>query len=312
MRQPQHVKGMAMNDYFSDREIGQRPRSEQTISPDVWKALAAIITTRLNTGALGYRFPSICPDGNAVVDVDVRALADVLRAEIPGLDWPLQTTRFNDDSFESEPWAPDTLQVLDLLEFVHKSVAKPLQGSYHDYFKHHHLTFDVDAGQSEFRDDVNRIFARNGLAYEFTRSGQIQRTLPPVLDESLRNTTFRTGDHQLDVMLEECRTKFASPDARLRREAIERLWDAWERLKTTDGADKKLSIAKILDRAADEQTFRKMLDDEAKQLTSIGNTFHIRHSETTQIHVTDPDQVDYLFHRLFAMIQLLLRKNRAG
>ena len=301
-----------MNDYFSDRERGSRPRSEQIISPTVWKGLIGIIDNYCKTCALGSRFPETCPDGNAVVGVNISAFIDLLQTEIPGLAWPLQTTRINDNSYESEPWAPNTLQVLDLLEYVHKSVAKPIQGIYHAFFKHYHLTFNVDAGQAEFRDDVNRIFARNGLAYELNQSGQIQRTLPPVLDESLRNTTFRTGDHKLDVMLDECRMKFTSPDPRLRHEAIERLWDAWERLKTTDGTDKKLSMANILDRAADEPTFRKMLDDEAKQLTNIGNSFHIRHSETTQIQVVNTDQIDYLFHRLFAMIQLLLRKNKAG
>lgn len=41
---------------------------------------------------------------------------------------------------------------------------------------------------------------------------------------------------------------------------------------------------------------------------SIGNSHLIRHSEISQVPVIDVDQVDYLFHRLFAMIQLMLRK----
>ena len=298
-----------MTHYFSDRELGQRPRSVQTISPEVWKALSAIITMRLSTGSLGYRFPNTCPDCNAVVGVEVTAFADVLRAEIPGLAWPLQTERLNEDSFDKEPWAPDVLQILDLLEFVHKSIGKPIQGAYHDFFKHYHLTFDAVAGQSDFRDEVNRLFARNGLAYEFTQKGQIQRTLPPVLDESLRNTTFRTGDRILDEMLEEARTKFSNRDPVIRREAMERLWDAWERLKSMAHADKKQSITIILDRAASDQEFRKLLEDEATQLNRIGNSHLIRHHEIKQTPVSDTEHVDYLFHRLFAMIQLLIQKN---
>jgi hypothetical protein len=44
-----------MNDYFSDRELGSSPSSVQIISPAAWKALVAIITIRLNTGAFMYR-----------------------------------------------------------------------------------------------------------------------------------------------------------------------------------------------------------------------------------------------------------------
>lgn len=299
-----------MNSYFSDRELGHRPRSEQTIYPEVWKALVAIITIRLTTGALGLRFPLACPEGNGVVGTDVNSLAAVLQAEIPGLNWPLETERLNTSGYKNEPWAPDTIQILDLLEFVHNSVGRPIQGPHHDYFKHHHLTFDASSGQSDFRADVNNIFARNGLAYEFTQAGQIQRTLPPVLGESLRSATFRTGDTLLDNMLEEARAKFMDRDPVIRREGMERLWDSWERLKSMAHlTNKKLSITAILDRASSEQRFRKLLDEEATELNTIGNAYFIRHHELQQVPVSDADHIDYLFHRLFAMIQLLIRKN---
>jgi hypothetical protein len=64
----------------------------------------------------------------------------------------------------------------------------------------------------------------------------------------------------------------------------------------------------ILQTAAPEPNFRVRLEADAKQLTEIGNSYLIRHHEQAQIAVTDVDQIDYLFHRLFAMITLLLRK----
>lgn len=51
-----------------------------------------------------------------------------------------------------------------------------------------------------------------------------------------------------------------------------------------------------------------MLEDEAQKLTDIGNSFHIRHAEVAQIRITDSLVLDYLFHRLFSMIQLLILK----
>ena len=302
-----------MNDYFSDRENGPRARTEQVISPEVWAGLVATVQALVNSGAFGLRFPERCPDGQAICGCDEDVIAASVIAEMPGLTWPLETSRLVDDGFlrQQEPFAPDTLLILDFVEFVYASVAKPIPGRLHDYFNHHHLTFDQQSGQEEFRATVNRLFARNGLAFEMLSNGRIVRVLPPVLGDDLKRMVFRTGDRILDNMLEESRTKFTDRNPLLRREGLERLWDAWERLKSlADPEDKKKSISIILDATANEATLRQRLEDEAKELTNIGNSHLIRHTELKQIPVIDVDHVDYLFHRLFAMIQLLLRKKR--
>jgi AbiJ-like protein len=301
----------SVNDYFSDRENGPRARTEQVISPAVWAGLVATVQAIINSGAFGLRFPDRCPDGQAICGCDADALAAAVIAEMPGLAWPLETTRIEEDGFLSqrEPCAPDTLLILDFIEFVYASVAKPTPGKHHDFFSHHHLTFDQQSGQEEFRATVNRIFSRNGVAFEMLSTGRIVRVLPPVLGEDLKRTLFRTGDRTLDNMLDECLAKFSEREPLVRREALERLWDAWERLKSlADPGDKKRSIKILLDTAASEPLLRLRLEEEAKELTSIGNSHLIRHSEANQVPVIDVDQVDYLFHRLFAMIQLLLRK----
>lgn len=300
-----------MNDYFSDRENGPRARTEHVISPVVWAGLVATVQALINSGAFGLRFPERCPDGQAVCGCDTDALAASVIAEMPGLAWPLETMCLVEDGFLSqrEPFAPDTLLILDFIEFIYASVAKPIPGKHHDFFSHHHLTFDQQSGQEEFRATVNRIFSRNGVAFEMLSTGRIVRVLPPVLGEDLKRTIFRTGDRTLDNMLEECRTKFSDRNPLVRREALERLWDGWERLKSlADPGDKKRSIKIILDATAAEPSLRARMEEEATELTSIGNSHLIGHSEVNQVPVIDVDQVDYLFHRLFAMIQLVLRK----
>ena len=300
-----------MNDYFSDRENGPRARTEQVISPVVWAGLVATVQALINSGAFGLRFPERCPDGQAVCGCDTDALAASVIAEMPGFAWPLETMCLVEDGFLSqrEPFAPDTLLILDFIEFIYASVAKPIPGKHHDFFSHHHLTFDQQSGQEEFRATVNRIFSRNGVAFEMLSTGRIVRVLPPVLGEDLKRTIFRTGDRTLDNMLDECRAKFSDRNPLVRREALERLWDGWERLKSlADPGDKKRSIKIILDATAAEPSLRARLEGEATELNSIGNSHLIRHSEVNQVPVIDVDQVDYLFHRLFAMIQLILRK----
>lgn len=300
-----------MNDYFSDRENGPRARTEQVISPAVWAGLVATVQALINSGAFGLRFPERCPDGQAVCGCDTDALAASVIAEMPGLAWPLETMCLVEEGFLSqrEPFAPDTLLIMDFIEFIYASVAKPIPGKHHDFFSHHHLTFDQQSGQEEFRATVNRIFSRNGVAFEMLSTGRIVRVLPPVLGEDLKRTIFRTGDRTLDNMLDECRAKFSDRNPLVRREALERLWDGWERLKSlADPGDKKRSIKIILDATAAEPSLRARMEEEATELNSIGNSHLIRHSEVNQVPVIDVDQVDYLFHRLFAMIQLILRK----
>jgi hypothetical protein len=299
-----------MSDYFSDRENGPRARTDQIISPVVWAGLVGTVQALVNSGAFGLRFPERCPDGQAVCGSDSSAIAALVVAEMPGLTWPLETTYMEQQGYISQrqPFAPDTLLVLDFMEFVHASVAQPIPGKHHDYHNHHHLTFDQATGQQEFRKTVNRIFARNGVAFEMQPTGRIARVLPPVLGDELKRTTFCSGDRTLDNMLEECRTKFSDRNPLVRREAMERLWYAWERLKSLAAPDKKQSIKIILDAITTEPSLRSRLETEAVELTSIGNSHLIRHSEVNQVAVIDVDHVDYLFHRMFAMIQLMLRK----
>lgn len=300
-----------MGDYFSDRENGPRPRIQHEISSDVWAGLVALIDNLLNSGAFGYRFPERCPDGQVVCGCNEAALGATVRAEMPGLEWPLQATRYDENMRWAgpQPFAPPTLLILDAIEFVWRSIGKPQEGQFHNYFNHHHLSFDAQAGQVQFCEEVNRIFARNGLAYELTLGGQVVRIPPTILGETLRRPRIRTGDAILDVLLEESRAKFLDPDALIRREALERLWDAWERLKSLAHEDKRTSITTILDRASSEPSFRGLLEKEARELNEIGNGRLIRHFEINQTPVVDIDHVDYLYHRLFSMIELLLKKN---
>ena len=94
---------------------------------------------------------------------------------------------------------------------------------------------------------------------------------------------------------------------------METLWDAWERIKSLElPADKKESTKRILDKGSNEPNFRQLLEGEARSLTDIGNGFMIRHAEVGKIPIADDEHVDFLFHKLFAMIRLLLRKSNRG
>ena len=298
-------------DYFSDKERGPRPRTGEEITPEAWGGIVALIRSLISTGAFGFKYPEMCHDGADPIGTDEQALALALKAEIPDIEWPLQAPAgvlFRDGE-EQESYVPDTFTILDLIQFSYQAVAKPIQGRYHDFFKHHHLTFDEDIGREQFRSTVNSILARNGIAYQLRADGSIERLAPPILKNLLANTVFWTKDSTLNQMLEDARRKFLNPDPVVRRESIERLWDCWERIKTLERPnDKKASITLILNKTTTQAEVRAMLEEEARKLTDIGNSFHIRHTEVQQTLISDSHIIDYLFHRLFSMIMLLLRK----
>ena len=307
--------------YFSERELGARPRTEEEINQTTWGGLVVTINERIDDGSFGYRYPEecksigntigsmssllllpfpfldVCEDGGRMIcGCDSKLFSQSLAAEVSGITIPLDINN-----------QPSTLTILDLLEFCHRAVGKPNGYYYHKFKGHHHLDFNQEEGQTELREDVNRIFSRNGLAYELGTDGKIVRLAPEGLRESLMSSTFHTDDEVLDSLIETARTKYINPDINVRHESLEKLWDAWERLKTIEsGKDKKESITALLNKAANDATFVSMINQEAKELTHIGNTFKIRHSEIAQVPLESSEHVDYLYHRLFALIRLLL------
>lgn len=284
-------------EYFSEKELGAKSRVIDTISAEVWQGLRGIVLSSIDRGDFGEAFPDYCQDGQGnVIGTNLKTMGQALKAEVPDAVWPL-----------SEDEVPEVFAILDMIEFCFRHIAQSSKDSHHGFFQHHHLSFEKAPGQRAFRERINTIFRRNGIAFDLGIDGAITRLAPPVLMELLGNTMFRTGDDTLDRMIEESRKKFLSPDSKVRRESLERLWDVWERVKMLhDPADKKRSIASLLNNAAPEVKFRAKLEAEAKELTDIGNAFQIRHSETKQTPLQRDEHVDYLFHRLFALIHLLL------
>lgn len=297
------MMGERVSTYFTDREYRARPATIDVIDARLWAGLYGLIQTRIGNGSFGLRFPEQCPDGNGPCGCDVQAFSQVLGAEVPWIVWPLSANE-----------VPDTPVILDLLEFCASAVGEPILGSYHSYFGHHHLSWNRDAGLARYVADVNLLFRRNAVAYELTTTGQARRLLPQPIADALGWAMFQTGDAETDRLLEAARQRFLSPKPEDRQDALEKLWDAFERLKTLErGANKRAQADALLDRiAAPGSEFRNALGREAAELTTIGNSFRIRHSETTQEALTSLDQVDYLFTRMFAFVRVTLKGTGRG
>jgi len=106
----------------------------------------------------------------------------------------------------------------------------------------------------------------------------------------------------------EARKHFISPGPESLQASVEKLWDAFERLKTVHSdVDKRRSIVRLIGQAVTEENFREIIESESVLLTEIGNRFRIRHSETSQVELESKDHKEYLFYRLFSLVILLTK-----
>lgn len=285
-----------MKKLFTERHGEGKARVAESLDDATRDGLLTLVSARIDEEWFGLSFNEKCGDGYAYAGTDLTRLGRTMKGY--GIIWPHDVDRSN---------PPTDGQVFDLLEFSYEFIAEAKDPHYHSYMSHSHYSYDQEAGRARFTQDVNRMFERNGMAFELT-DGEILRLAPAVLQEELAVSVFRTGDNTLDDLLESARQKFLNRSINVRRESLEKLWDAWERLKTLEpGRDKRESARALLDRATAEPTLRARLDQEARELTDIGNTFMIRHTETDKIPITESAHVDYLFHRMFSLIRLLLK-----
>ena len=170
--------------------------------------------------------------------------------------------------------------------------------------------FDEDARKSRSSaEKIETIFRRNGIAYRLVEDGSVERVVPPVFQEASSEPDFKTGDAELDRLLTAAQRKFLDYHPDSRQEALEALWDAWERLKTLDGeGNKKAKTKRMLGKAAGPTSpvFGEALEQEARALTGLGNDLRIRHSETDREVLARSEHADYLFYRMFSLIRLIL------
>jgi hypothetical protein len=293
-----------MKKLFTERHGMNEPRVKEELDADLTQGLLSVINGKIDQNLFGGAFSEECPDGGGnSIGCDFEKLRAGLAAYkiVWPRGWPNQ-----DNEWPSDP------QLFDLVEFLYEHAGLPTAYSYHHFFGHSHLSYDKETGRANFEQEINRFFERNGLAFEL-KNGEVTRMAPSGLQEALASTVFRTGDADLDRLLETAREKFLNRSLDIRKEGLEKLWDAWERLKTIEnGKDKSAQVKAILDRSATEPVLRERLETEARELNFIGNNLMIRHTEVGKPPIDESAQVDYLFHRMFAMIRLLLKSTHRG
>ena len=105
----------------------------------------------------------------------------------------------------------------------------------------------------------------------------------------------------LKELINEAISFYKHPNPAIYRSAVEKLWDALERVKTfyvPAGMDKKKSVETLIKSMANnQQHFFDLFTTEFRTLTEIGNNYRIRHHETDKYDINDDNYYEYFFNK---------------
>jgi hypothetical protein len=302
--------------YFSDREYGNKPLTIEHIVITVWNGIVAIFEDFLSNNSFSKNFPEQCPDKKGISGCNTILLYDKLKAHVPNIEIPISRKEEYSIDYEdfSEPKKiynyVDITAVLDFIEFCYHNLCDAIsKGDYHEFFGHYHLTFkDTGESNKRFISEINSLFERNGIAFQLSHNGNINRVHPPEIS-NLASTYYKTKDSKINELISEATSAFIMPRRSDKLRATEKLWDAFERIKSCCHSDKKTSIKLLLKLASNGNIeLEKYLEEESRQLTEIGSNFQIRHFEMNKHEINDDIHLDYLFIRLLCLIHLFTKK----
>lgn len=117
-------------------------------------------------------------------------------------------------------------------------------------------------------------------------------------------------DTKINEIIEESKLYMRSEDSSRKQNALEKLWDAFERLKTIYGeaGRKKETVEYIIKNVSYGSEFnRKTLNNEFKELTRIGNEYQIRHFEKGKEPIPSDEFREYLYFRLLSLISYCIQ-----
>ncbi len=162
---------------------------------------------------------------------------------------------------------------------------------------------------NSFQMEINEIFNLFGLLYKLNSKKQIERIVQnSPLTKEIEASIATIKEDETRKLLQEAIDKHRSHDPDAPRDAAEKIWDAYERLRTYYCADKKKSVEKLLsDISGSNDKLKELLNSEFLELGNIGNNYRIRHHETNRIDITDNRHYDYFFNRCLSLIALAIQ-----
>jgi hypothetical protein len=155
---------------------------------------------------------------------------------------------------------------------------------------------------NNFANEVNLLLKNNSFIYKLL-GGKIE------ISQMNIRTKEIIKEPGLKELIEQATELYSNSNISDKQIAVEKIWDAFERLKTYySDLDKKKSAEKIVNEISNkDEIYKNLFNEEFKKLTDIGNQFRIRHHETDKVDITDNNYYNYFFQRCFALVDLALK-----
>lgn len=163
--------------------------------------------------------------------------------------------------------------------------------------------FSKNCMSEDFESQMNSILALNDLGLKLVNN-KIEYTYDSQINQSSLETVQETG---LKELLQDAIKYYNERNLTI---AVEKLWDAFERLKTyySPTLDKKKSADKIIENiSGNKAPYIILFEKEFKELTTIGNDFRIRHHETTKIDIEDERHYEYFYKRGMSLVSTAIQ-----
>lgn len=150
-----------------------------------------------------------------------------------------------------------------------------------------------------FEDEVNTIL--DGLHYKLLDGKVMVQTTVEVKAVEAKEPNLRE-------LIKTAESYFKKEDIVSKQTALEKIWDALEKLKTYYTTDKKQSVQMVINKISQEDAeTTDIFNKEFDYLTKFGNTHQIRHFETGKTAIKDARMKEYWYTRCLALINLAIK-----
>ncbi len=297
-----------MDSLFSDRHnMCEKRTHTEHITKEMYALLVGVCNRYLMN--LAGMFPEYCYDNaEQVCGVDRNSLKNYLLFRIPGLFFDYQGIVVAPMGDEFNQYA-----LLDYIEFIALYITDYQDQGYHSYFQHQHIkVLKTTMVFDTYRQAINEVFALTGLLYVLNYKKQVERVTDTDAQIAINQATIKeVQEPGLKQLIEDAIELYKNPRPEIYHTAVEKIWDALERIKTVfvrPGIDKKASVSELIHRmSSGQQEYKNLFDNEFQVLTNIGNQYRIRHHEMDRIDISDEQYYGYFFNRCFSLVCLALR-----
>jgi len=283
--------------YYSQRQEQQGKGPDRVIGRDFCAAFIAYLSRISSEGYLCESFPDECVEGG-VSWRDDRAIAGRLIEELGAVKWPL--------TLES---LPPTDRMLDLLEFLFQHVSRPDAGwNCRSCGCCHPSEYNVPKGRLYYTIQVNKMMERFHHPYRL-KKGRIYLVGSEVLDRRLFGMELKSDDEALVRLVSSALDAFLDRSGSRKIEGLRNIVDAFDRLKTLHGTDKKASAEVVISTLTSFDDARSGFREHFTGLTRVSNEYNIRHHERDKKILQDDYLIEYLFYAYYNLVRLILEKH---